>query len=101
MEDGLSPKCEHIHTTSNSCPIKGVVLSIKTSFCLCPVGKEQFKYGEGVCVHMFACMYVHVSKFLTYHTWLCVCESSDVIVLMMIMMRVYIYQRRWKKLDGG
>ena len=31
----------------------------------------------------------------------CVRESADVIVLMMIMMMVFIYLPRWKKVDRG
>lgn len=70
------------------------------------------------CVCVFACICVHVHicthvcavactpknacfDIPTYHAQLCVHESADVIVLMMIMMMVFIHLQRWKKVDVG
>lgn len=45
---------------------------------------------------------MHVSTYLLIMPNLfCVHASADVTVLMMIMMMVFIYQPRWKKVDCG
>lgn len=75
-----------------------------------PCGKELSK--SKACVCMCVCAYLHICMrrrtysqvcfhIPTYHAQVCLHESADVTVLMMIMMMVFIYLRRWKKVDGG
>lgn len=118
--EGRVDKCGHTHANTHT-HVTLKALCFKMSICLCHIKKPVFpcfkRTGriQGVCLRVFACVclclpacaHLHACTLKhacfhksTYHSQYYMHESADVIVLMIIMM-LFVYLQRWKKVDGG
>ena len=86
----------HTHTqNTHSWYLKGALLSIKMTICLCRIKKPELHWGKAP-IHG-----VHAFYIRTHLSYTILRTHTDVMVLMMIIVMVFIYLWRWKKVDGG